>query len=719
MHCAACAELIEALLLRQPGVRFARVSAASEHAELRWDGAQTNREHWLAALRGAGYDAVPVGAEAQQLQRRREARQALWRLFVAGLCLSQVMMYTAPLYLAAPGEIEASLVHLLQWAAWLLTLPVLLFSAAPLFQGAWRGVRMRRIGMDLPVALGLALAYAASTVALFDPGGPLGVAFGGEIWFDSITMFVCFLLLARWLEMRLRHRSADALHAGHDAWPAQAQRLVADDEVRTVPTTSLQPGDLVRVATGEAFPADGVLVRGDTRVSEAWLSGESRPLPRQPGDEVAAGSLNLQAPVDLRVQRVGEQTRAAAVLALMRQALTQRPAVLRLADRIAAPFLWAVLLLAAAAAAAWSVVDPARALPVAVAVLIVTCPCALSLAGPSALIAAAGALARRGLLLRRIDALEALAAADALVFDKTGTLTHERMSFERLRPSALAGDWSADALLQHAAGLARHSHHPVAQAIAAAVPVADTGDGEPWSDVHEQPGAGLSGRDRLGRVWALGSSAWVLGTTAPGEDGARAWLACDGRCLASLDVQEALRDDAALTVQALAADGLALSVLSGDAPERVARVAERLAIPHARGGATPHDKLQALSAAQAQGHRVAMVGDGLNDAPVLARADVSFSFANASAVSRARADAVLLGSSLAVVAEAHRHARRTMRVLRQNMAWSAAYNLACVPLALAGWLPPWAAGIGMAASSLLVVLNSQRLRHVQPLQGTR
>lgn len=691
--CAACSGILEAALHRVDGVLEARVSAASQRASVRWDPARTRPSALIAAIRGAGYDAVPDAAAPARELRRAEHRQALWRLFVAWFCAMQVMMLATPSYVSHGADLAPDLRQLLNWGQWVLTLPVVVFSGGPFFRAAWRSLRQRRIGMDVPVALGIAVAFAASTGATFAPGGVLGV----EVYYDSVTMFVSFLLGARFLELRARHRAQGELESALAAMPPTALRECADGRLETVSTRRLAPGDVIRVPLGEAFPADGVLLEGQTAADEALLTGESAPVPKRAGDAVVAGSVNAGAPARVRVERVGADTRFEAIVSMVRDALTQRPAAAALADRWAGPFLWAVLLLAAASAAAWSLIDPAMALPVAVAVLVVTCPCALSLAAPAALVAAAGGLARRGVLVQRLDAIEALATVDRLFVDKTGTLTEDGSGAVVVAPlEGARGD--ADALRRAAAGLARLSSHPVSAAIAAAEPMPMA-----MSGVVEHPGRGLEGHDAQGRRWQLGSAAWL---GAEGE--AQAWLACEGRLQASISIDEALRPDAAEAMQALQQAGLEPTLLSGDRPARVQALARRLGLTQAVAGATPEDKLGAVAAAQAAGHRVAMVGDGVNDAPVLARADVSLAMGQGALVARAQADAVIVSGRWRDVLLARATAVKTMRIVRQNLAWSAAYNAASIPLAVVGWVPPWLAGLGMAASSLFVVLNATR-----------
>ena len=695
LHCAACAGLIEAALREVGGVRSAQVNAAAGIAHVEWEPERTRASALMAAVRGAGYDAAPdLAADARAL-RQRERRTALWRLFVAAFCAMQVMMFATPVYLAAPGEMAPDQQRLLHWGSWLLTLPVLLFSAAPFFSAAWRALRQGRIGMDLPVALGIGVMFVASSGAAFDPGG----VFGSEVYFDSLAMFVAFLLGARWLELCARQRAAEALEASVSALPERAARVLADGSVEQVPAHRLLAGYRVRVALGAAFPADGLLMAGSTSVDESLLSGESHPQVKRAGDELLAGSLNRGAPVEMRVTRSGAATRHAAIVALTREAVALRPSTAASADRWAAPFLIGVLLLAALAAAVWSVIDPSRALWVAVSVLIVTCPCALSLAAPSALLVASGQLARRGVLLRRPDALEAMARVQTLFVDKTGTLTDGQ---PRLLAAQALGDGGA--ALHAAAALAAWSSHPLSRALA----VHAQAGGPIWTDVRETSGAGIAGFDAHGVEWRLGSAAFV-GAQAPAGDALQLWF---GRVHAPhwrFDFDEALRPGAAEAIAALRRQGIDVLLLSGDRDARVQSLAAQLGPARAQGAATPQDKLAAMRAAQAEGRVVAMLGDGINDAPVLAQADVSLAMGEGADLARHSADALLLSMRLADVAHAFALARRTQRVVRQNIAWAVAYNAACIPLALLGWLPPWLAGLGMAASSLVVVGNALRL----------
>ncbi|MCO5109720.1 MAG: cation-translocating P-type ATPase [Burkholderiaceae bacterium] len=715
MHCATCALTIEEALRAVPGVAQAEVSAATQRARVVWQPGQVQPSQWLAAVRKAGYRALPAMDALAREQRVSEHRKALWRWLVAGFCMMQVMMYAWPAYIADPGDLSAEMERLLRWASWVITLPVVIFACGPFFGNALRDIRQRRVSMDLPVALGMAITFVVSTAGTFEPEG----VFGHEVYFDSLTMFVFFLLTGRWLELRLRDRTVGALEAVMNRLPDSVERRGIDGSFERVAVRRLVPGDVIRVLAGEAFPGDGCITEGATLVDEALLTGESVPLARGVGCAVAAGSYNLRSAVEVRVQEVGAATRFGQIVALMESASLQKPRLARLADRVARPFLVLVLLAAALAALWWWPTDPSHALMVAVSVLIVTCPCALSLATPVAMLSAAGALARQGVLVRNLQGLEALASVDTVVFDKTGTLTREGMAVRGVhRLSELA----ADDALALAAMLARHSLHPVSRALVAEADRRNAATSECWrlEDVQETAGAGLSawirraGDSGAARRLLLGSARHV-GRDASGQGVLQqvflAWQT-EGlvpQPLAVFDLSEDLRPEAASIMKALQQAGVGVQLLSGDRAPAVARLAAQAGIAHWQGDCSPQDKLDALRRLEQQGHRSAMVGDGLNDGPVLAGAHVSFAFGRAVPLAQARADFVVLGDDLSLVPQAIVLARRTLRVVRQNLWWAAGYNALCVPLAIAGYMPAWLAGLGMALSSLLVVLNAARL----------
>ncbi len=707
MYCAACADTVESALAHWPGVRSAQVHAATRRLTVVWDATRTPLSDLARAVGQTGYRLLPVQQALGIDARLAETRQALWRLFVAGFCMMQVMMYAWPSYVTQPGEIPPDIDQLLRWASWVLSIPVVVFASGPFFRSAWRDVRHLRVGMDTPVSIGILVTFIVSTAATVDPSGP----WGDDVWFDSLTMFVFFLLGGRYLELRLRDRTAGALDALMNRLPAQCERQRADGTFETVSLKRLAVGDVVRLEAGQAFPGDGTVLSAGATVDESLLTGESHPVTRLKGEMVVAGSYNLGGTVHLRLDRLGRDTRFAQIVSLMEQASAEKPQWARLVDRLAGPFLLVVLLSAGLAGAYWWSIDPGKALAVAVAVLIVTCPCALSLATPAAMLASAGTLARRGILVRRLNSFETLSQLDTVVFDKTGTLTQDRVV---LRSVHTRSGVTRDEALKAAAALAHTSLHPVSRAIVQALP-ADPSARAGLDGVTDVPGAGLQATDASGQVWRLGSARHCGLIDTPEASAALhgaapcAYLADNQGWLATFVMDEGVRADATASIRALHALGLQTHLLSGDRLAAVQRVARAVGLDHVRAEASPEHKLAEVQALQSQGHRVAMVGDGLNDGPVLARADVSFALGHGAPLTQSQSDLVVQSGRLSDIVLAVVQARKTMSVVRQNLIWAAAYNAVSIPMALVGWMPPWAAGLGMALSSFLVIGNAMRL----------
>jgi Cu2+-exporting ATPase len=601
------------------------------------------------------------------------------------------------------------MVQLLRWASWVLSLPVLFFSCLPFFKTAWRDLTQKKISMDLPVAIGMLVTFGVSTIGTFEPQG----VFGSEVYFDSFTMFVFFLLTGRWLELRLRDQTAGALEAVMNRLPDVVHRRTSDGQFEMTTLRQLRVQDVIQVRAGEAFAADAQIVKGETQVDEALLTGESKPLPRRIGQCVLAGSLNLTASVEVQVESLGKQTRFGQMVTLMESASVSKPSMALIADKVAKPFLWGVLL-AAGLAALWGwQQSPAHALMVAVSVLIVTCPCALSLATPAAMLATAGALAKGGVLLRRLQALQMLAQVDTVIFDKTGTLTKENFSVQRITTREGVRPEQA---LTWTAGLAAHSMHPVSKSLLRAHMKGQ--DLKPLvTNLQEFAGQGVqatlheldskSGATRHKEL-RLGSAAFC-GLPSTQQEVLQACLSDEDGWLATFEFSEALRSEAEPTLRALEKMGLRIRILSGDGQASVSQVAQRLGIQDAIGTCSPEEKLRQVKLEQSLGHCVAMVGDGLNDGPVLAGADVSFALGQALPLAQSKADFVFMASDLKPLVTTFQISRKTMQIVKQNLIWAGVYNFACVPLAMLGYLPAWLAGLGMACSSLGVVLNAMRL----------
>lgn len=712
MHCTACAINIEEALLAVPGVLSAQISAASHRGRIVWSAQTTKPSHWMKAVTKLGYTTLPANDALANEMRRADARKMLWRLGVAGLCMMQVMMYATPVYFSDPQDMAPDMVQLLRWASWVLSLPVLFFSCTPFFATAWRDLRQLKISMDLPVAIGMLVTFGISTLGTFEPAG----TFGAQVYFDSFTMFVFFLLTGRWLELRLRDKTAGALEAVMNRLPDAVHRKTDTGAWAMTTLRHLKAMDVIQVRAGEAFAADGRIVSGATQVDEALLTGESRPLARALGSHVLAGSLNLTATVEVQVTGLGQQTQFGQMVKLMESASVSKPHMALLADRIAKPFLWGVLI-AAALAAAWGwQQSPAHALMVTVSVLIVTCPCALSLATPAAMLSAAGALAKGGVLLRKLQALQTLASVDTVIFDKTGTLTNENFSLDQI--STREGVSTSQAL-HWAAALAHHSLHPVSRALVKAQS-SHGNESLQLENIQEFTGQGVqatlrkfqaqtnTSQPKQVRELRLGSAVFC-GLNDTQEDVLHACLSDQEGWLATFEFIETPRPEAEATLRALEQMGLHIQVLSGDGQASVNQLASRLGIQNAKGACSPEEKLKQVKWAQSQGHRVAMVGDGLNDGPVLAGADVSFALGQALPLAQSKADFVLMASDLKPLVATFMLSRKTLQIVKQNLVWAAVYNFACVPLAMLGYLPAWLAGLGMACSSLGVVINAMRL----------
>ncbi|MEC4719350.1 heavy metal translocating P-type ATPase [Noviherbaspirillum sp. CPCC 100848] len=712
IRCAACVWLIERRLARLPGVTAFSLNVATAKLHVRWNPETCKPSDILLAVREVGYLAYPFDASRHEQQMQRAGKTLFRQLFIAGLSMMQVMMYAVPVYLATDGTLDADMEALMRWASLLLTIPAVCYSALPFFQGAWSNLKSRMLGMDVPVALGIAAAFAGSVAATLDGGG--------DVYFDSVTMFIFLLLCSRYLEFIARRKAASGLERLQAALPASAARMSSypqDRTVEVVPAARLAEGEFVLVKPGEAFPADAVLVEGATSIDLSLLSGESQPLPRQAGDELPGGAVNASQPVVVKIARAARESTLSRLVKLVDRAGQAKPQLSLWADKVAAWFVAALLLLAVVVFIAWQVVDPARSWPIAIAVLVVSCPCALSLATPSALAAATDRLVAQGVLILQPHVLETLHRTTHVVFDKTGTLTKGKPVLTGTR---LLGERGAAQCLQLAAALESGSAHPLAQAIAEA---AKEGAGTPAytaTSVCDVAGKGIEAsvdgvRYRLGTiafVEELVGQAQTSMAAAPAPQATPVYLGASGKWLARFDLTDALREDAAQVVRQFQAQGKQVILLSGDRQDAAEAVAGKLGIDQALGEQLPEHKLAFVQALQKQGAVVAMVGDGINDAAVLRAADVSFAMGGGAALAQTHADAVLLSAQLGAVGDAMRAASQTMSVVRQNLAWASLYNALAIPAAAVGMLNPWLSGIGMSLSSAAVIINALRLRRV-------
>jgi Cu2+-exporting ATPase len=634
---------------------------------------------------------LPLASEEEHA-RQNERREALKRLGIAGLGMMQVMMYAVGLYSGDASGMSDAARAFLEWVSLAVTLPVMLYSGQVFFEGAWRSLKARSPGMDVPVALAIGLAFLSSCFNFFRGEG--------QVWFDSVVMFIFFLSLGRYLEMVLRHRNLQAGAALARLLPEWAERL-KDGHAETVPATDLVSGDLVRVRTGETFPADGEIITGETEVDEALLTGESRPLIRRPGDPVIAGTINMSQPVEIEVTAGGQETTVSALGRLLLLAQAKRPDSFGIPAWLVPVFILTVLVLAIGSWAFWQMVDPSRAFPAMLAVLVASCPCALSLAVPAVYAAASRRLLDEGVLMTRGDCLPALNRVDTVVFDKTGTLTRGIPQILAAHLNPQRSEFSREHLTQIAAAIEASSAHPLSRAFA------EVEINYPAKAQRSVAGQGMEAEVE-GRLWRIGQAGFVDNSmTGSKFDGI--WLGDDGGWVARFELGDALRLGASATIADLKAAGLAVLILSGDSAEAVGKVADDLDIENWRARQTPEMKLQALEALREQGHTVLMVGDGVNDAPVLAAADVSMTVKGGAELANSAADLILTSESLGLVTRVREISIRTRALIRQNLAWAVLYNASVVPLAMSGILKPWMAALGMSLSSLVVVANAVRL----------
>ena len=699
--CAACVWLNERHLHQLPGVLAADINFSTRRARVRWDDSRIHLSDILKSVQDIGYLAYPFDAGRQEQLFRKERETAIRRLAIAGLGMMQVMMYAVPAYMADEGTMTRDIEALMRFASLILTTPVVFYSAWPFFQGAWRDLKLKRAGMDVPVALGVGAAYTASIYGTF-----IG---SSEVYFDAVTMFVFFLLTGRFLEMSARKQSAEAAESLIKLIPAAAMRLPgypATREEEMVAAVKLMAGDHVLIGPGESFPADGSVVEGYSSVDESLLTGESMPVTKHAASLVIGGTINLESPLVVKVEKVGSDTVLSSIVRLLDRALAEKPRLAQIADRVAGWFVMVLLMVAASVAGIWYWVDPTKAFWITVSVLVVSCPCALALATPAALTAALGRLTRLGLLSTRGHALETLAHATDFVFDKTGTLTTGQFSL--LDMEVLRTDRAN--VLALAQALEQGATHPLASALREAAGPANLAA----DSLSYIPGRGVTGQIS-GQTYRLGAPEFIgaepalarfkVGVSLVG-------LADDVGVLAWFALGDAPRLQAHQLIDELKGLGVRIHLYSGDRDENVQALARELGIDDARGGMLPQDKLDAVKALQKAGAIVAMTGDGVNDAPVLAQAQVSIAVDQGAEAAQAAADMVLLSSEIGRLADGVKLARKAQGVIRQNLAWSVLYNFIAIPAAALGYVTPWMAGIGMSLSSLLVVLNAMRLSRI-------
>ncbi|MCV6611126.1 MAG: heavy metal translocating P-type ATPase [Amphritea sp.] len=699
--CAACVWLLEHHLGALDGVEKVSVNLTNHRARIDWQQSEIKLSEILLAIHSIGYQGHPYHPDKEEQLLERETKLAMRRLGIAGVFSMQIMMLAAALYTGAGASLEAQYETFIRWASLVLATPVVFYASRPFFEAALRDLKTRHLTMDVPVSIAIGGAYTASIWATLTNSG--------EVYFDSVSMFTFFLLIGRFLEMKARHRTGRAGNALLNLLPASAVRY-DDGQETVVAANELQQGDRVLVKPGHTIPADGRIIKGSSSIDESALTGEYLPLTKGIEDSVVGGTINVENPIDIEVTQVGASSQLSSIVRLLERAHEEKPQVARLADKVSGYFVAAVLITAATVGLTWWQINPDHAFWITLSVLVVTCPCALSLATPTALTAATGTLRQNGLLITRGHVLESLAKATHIVFDKTGTLTEGNLSLQQIRTLSEITDIDS---LKIAAALESHSEHPIAKAFHKDPRVQNTAAAETLTN---HVGQGLEGIVN-GQRYFIGKPGFASQhcgadlsfDDAPDRSGQWLLLASEDQPLAWFGLNDPPRKQAATMITSLQQMGLEVQMLTGDSSAAVEHIAGQLKINRVISGVSPEQKLQHIQKLQDEGAQLIMVGDGINDIPVLAGAQTSIAMGSATDLAKTNADAVLISGELMRLPQALQLARRTRSNIRQNLGWSIFYNLIALPLAATGMIAPWMAAIGMSVSSLVVVGNALRL----------
>jgi len=713
--CAACIWLLEHHLQQLPGVISFHVNLTTHRAVVLWNKEQLALSQILLKVQEVGYQAHPFDTGRMQRVHDEERKRSLRRIAIAGIGMMQVMMTALALYIGAESMSEAAQ-QMLRWAGLVITTPVVLLASSIFFKAAWRDLKRKHLGMDVPVSIAIIAAFTASVWATFTGSG--------EVYFDSVTMFTFFLLLGRYLEMSARHQAGKVADELVRLLPATATRIDKSGAGVLVSVSELELGDVLSIKPGEVIPADGTVIDGVSSVNESMLTGESVPVIKSKGAVLSGGTVNVESPLMMVVVALGEETMLSSIVRLLNRAQMDKPKLATLADSVASWFVLAVLLVSAVVFIAWYFVEPSQAFWVTISVLVVTCPCALSLATPVALTTATSRLTQMGLLTTKGHALETLSKVTHVVFDKTGTLTTGNLTLVDVqvfnKKNGLLESlklFSSHGMLSLASGLESASEHPIGKAIHSA-----SVDRKRCYGQKNFPGKGVEGSFE-NKVYRLGTldfiSGWLSSTEVeylkklPIKEGALrtvVYLASKEGLLALYQLEDQLREGALEVISKLQSTGYKTVLLSGDKQQVARDVGKKLGINKVVAGQLPDQKLAHLKKLQEEAYIVMMVGDGVNDAPVLAGADVSVAMGEGSQLAQVSADMVLMSNRLVLLPEALLVSKNTKRVVVQNLFWALSYNILALPMAALGFLAPWAAAIGMSFSSVFVVLNALRLR---------
>ncbi|MCW8335167.1 heavy metal translocating P-type ATPase [Vibrio paucivorans] len=686
VSCAACAWLIEKQVASKPGVLSIRVNTTTNRAILAWDKNKTRLSELLSVIHRLGYKAAPFEADKQEAAYHYSMKQYLYRLGIAGLATMQVMMLAVALYLEVFGDLEPEFKNYFRWVSLIFATPVMLYSALPFYINAWRSLRSRTLGMDVPVSLAMIFAYFASLVAT--------VTEQGEVFFESISMFAFFLLVGRFLEMRARRKAAAASGNLLKLVPAIASTLDGEQ----IAVRSLKVGDRIRVLPGEHIPADGKIISGRVHIDESMLTGESVPVVKRIGDAVFAGTLNGEESFELEVSSTKADSMISNIVRLQDEAQMSKPKIAEIADVVARYFVAVILVIAAFTWYFWHESRPDDAFWIMLSVLVATCPCALSLATPTALTCATSRMGNFGILLRKGHVFETLCKVNHLIVDKTGTLTHGDIEISNVDTFA---DLDEKQCLKLAAALEAHANHPIARAFR------EYDDkSTQLENVQNIIGSGLQG-EYQNKLVKIGNAAFAL-TSPVSPEANSVYLSIDGVHTATFVYRDPIRSESENFINRFKDAGIKISLLTGDSERNANYVAESIGIDNVIANAKPNDKLAYLKSLDSK-EVTMMIGDGINDAPTLAGAHLSVAMGGGTDVAKASADMVLLGDRLDRILQARELALKTRKIIRENLAWSLGYNLLILPLAVAGFVAPYFAVVGMSASSIIVVSNSLRL----------
>ena len=734
ISCAACAWLIEKQLAKLEGIKQVSVNVSARRAMVSWDDSVLKLSGVLSKLKSIGYTSLPFQADTHEASFKKEQKSFIKKLGLAGIMTMQVMMLAMAQYFDVLGNIDADAIAYFNAVSLLLTTPVVLYSGSIFYVSALKAIQAKTVNMDVPVTIAIIATYIAGVMSVNSNVG--------EVYFESICMFIFFLLIGRYLEHRSRHKATLISSNMLKLIPVTANKK-QNDEYTAVLAKQLQINDIVLVKAGETVPIDGVIVEGKSTFDESMLSGEFNPVTKSIGQQVYAGSLNQQGAISIQVSATLKHAMMNQILRLQESAMANKPKMAAIADKLSRYFVVVVLLVSAATYSFWSLQGDPHAFWITISVLVATCPCALGLATPSALTCAMARLNQMGILLKRADALEQLTHTTDIVFDKTGTLTEGKFSIQKQWINNTQVDTAENELaetdafsqteetlssnkhklhqqfvLSLAFALEQRSEHPIAIAFSQSYQKAlesDSADSLPkLENVKIDIGKGISACYSDKEV-LIGSAKYVLEHKAikanneirKAVDGANVLLALDQELIAAFWVTDTVQSDARQIIQALSS--YKLMILSGDTQQNADEVAAQVNIKHVVGDSPPDAKLDYIKNLQANNKSILMLGDGINDAPVLAAADVSVAVGNASDLAKNAADVVLLNPKLQSLVDLLTMAQRSKRKIKQNIAWALSYNILVLPFAMSGLLTPWQAALGMSLSSIIVVYNSTRL----------